>query len=190
MNCTRLLSTVVLASLMSMPMLARAEDEALKLGEDGKITLSAPKTWTKKMPAIRFIEYEFAIPKAEGDENDGRVTMMGAGGSIQQNIDRWVGQFQTDEGAALPKDKVKVEKTKIGGLEVHVVDLSGTYKDTAGGPFAGGKTTLRDNYRMLGAIIVGGDQGNYFIKAYGPKKTMDANAKAFHEMVESVKLAK
>jgi hypothetical protein len=40
---------------------------------------------------------------------------------------------------------------------------------------------------MLGAIIVGGEQGNYFVKAYGPKKTMDASEEAFKKMIESVK---
>lgn len=164
-----------------------AEGEQMKLGEDGKITATAPKDWTKKKPAINFIQYEFVIPKVEGDENDGRATVMGAGGSIEQNIDRWIAQFEDDAGKPLAKEKAKIEKTKISGLEVHVVDLNGTYKDQSGGPFAGGKTTLRDNYRMLGVIIVGGEQGNYFVKAYGPKKTMDANEKAFMTMVEGIK---
>jgi hypothetical protein len=177
------LATLLLAGALR----AADEGETMKLGEDGKITTVAPKDWKSKKPSINFIQYEFLIPKAEGDENDGRATVMGAGGSIEQNIERWVAQFQDDAGKPLGKDKTKIEKTKISGLEVHVVDLNGTYKDTAGGPFAGGKTTLRENYRMLGVIIVGGDQGNYFINAYGPKKTMDANHKAFMTMVEGIK---
>jgi hypothetical protein len=168
---------------------ARADEgETLKLGEDEKITLVSPKEWVKKRPAINFIQYEFAIPKAEGDENDGRVTVMGAGGSVEQNIDRWIGQFQDENGKPLAKEKAKITKTKISGLDVHVIDLNGTYKDQVGGPFAGGKTTLRPDYRMLGAIIVGGDQGNYFIKAYGPKKTMDGTEKAFTTMLETLKV--
>jgi hypothetical protein len=176
------------AAVLSLCTCAYADEgETMKLGEGGKLSLVAPKEWTKKKPAINFIEYEFAIPKADGDENDGRVTVMGAGGSIEQNVERWVGQFQSADGKALAKDKAKIEKTKIGGLEVHVIDLSGTYKDSAGGPFAGGKTTLRENYRMLGAIIVGGEEGNYFIKAYGPKKTMDDSEKGFMTMIEGLK---
>lgn len=176
----------LLALTVSTSLFAADEGETMKLGEDGKITLVTPKNWTKRKPAINFIQYEYAIPKAEGDENDGRVTVMGAGGSVEANIDRWIAQFE-DEGKPLAKDKAKIEKTKIGGLDVHVIDLKGTYKDQAGGPFAGGKTTLREDYRMLGVIILGGEQGNYFIKAYGPKKTMAENEKAFMSMVEGLK---
>lgn len=180
-----LLTALVLSNIAGLAM--AADDATLALGDEGKITLPAPKDWTTKKPANNIIQYEFVIPKADGDEIDGRVTIMGAGGSIDANIERWIGQFQSADGKALPKDKTKIEKTKIGGLDVHVVDLIGTYKDQVGGPFAGGKTTLRDDYRMLGAIIVGGDQGNYFVKAYGPKKTMDGSEEAFKKMLEGLK---
>ena len=69
-----------------------------------------------------------------------------------------------------------------------MVDLSGTYKDSPGGPFAGGKPVMRDNYRMLGAIIQTKDKGNYFLKLYGPKATIDENAKGFQNMVKSIKV--
>jgi hypothetical protein len=181
-----LLALAFTLSLIAVPTTFAAEGETLKLGEEGKITLESPEGWEKKKPAINFIEYEFAIPKAEGDDKDGRVTLMGAGGSIDANVERWIAQFEVD-GKPLTKDKARIDKTKIGGVEVHMIDLSGAYKDQSGGPFAGGKTTLRENYRMLGAIIVGGEQGNYFVKAYGPKKTMDASEEAFKKMIESVK---
>ena len=77
---------LVLGLALFAPAARADEGETLKLGEDGKITQVAPKDWAKKRPAINFIQYEFAIPKAEGDENDGRVTVMGAGGSVEQNI--------------------------------------------------------------------------------------------------------
>jgi hypothetical protein len=107
---------------------------------------------------------------------------MGAGGTVEANIERWAAQF-TGEGV-----KPKVEKKTVGGSEVHVVDLTGTYKDTPGGPFAGGKTVLREDYRMLGAIIVTKDAGNYFLKLYGPKATVGENEKAFTSLVESLKV--
>jgi hypothetical protein len=152
---------------------------------EGKIALTAPASWTKKDPASRIVEAEFAIPPAAGDQAPGRLTAMGAGGSVESNIDRWVGQFVGEGGAAA---KAKRDKASVGGAEIEIVDLSGTYKDSPGGPFAGGKTIMRDNYRMLGAIIQTKDKGNYFLKLYGPKTTIDANEKGFHEMVKSVKV--
>ena len=41
---------------------------------------------------------------------------------------------------------------------------------------------------MLGAIIQTKDKGNYFLKLYGPKATIDENEKGFQEMVKSLKV--
>lgn len=161
-----------------------AGDRGFTIGE-GKLALTAPEGWTKKQPATRIVEAEFATPPAQGEETPGRLTAMGAGGSIQSNIDRWVGQFAGEGGAAV---KPKLDKLTVSGCEVQVVDLAGIYKDTPGGPFAGGKTVMRDNYRMLGAIITTKDAGNYFLKLYGPKTTIDAAEKGFQEMVKSLKV--
>jgi hypothetical protein len=111
---------------------------------------------------------------------------MGAGGSIDDNISRWIAQFAQPDGKK-SKDKAKIDKKKVGGVPVHIVDLAGTYKDMPGGPFAGGKTVDRPNYRMLGAIIAGGPSiGNYFIKFYGPEEILKENEKAFGKMIESL----
>jgi hypothetical protein len=152
---------------------------------EGKLALTAPANWTKKEPASRIVEAEFAVPPAKGDEAPGRLTAMGAGGSVEDNINRWVGQF-VGPGGSTPKPQR--DKTTVDGAQVEIVDLAGTYKDSPGGPFAGGKTVMRDNYRMLGAIIQTKDRGNYFLKLYGPKATIDENAKGFQEMVKSLKV--
>lgn len=180
MRLTCILATGLVALL---PLLSVAEDKPAEtpfaIGE-GKLALKAPAGWKKVQPKSRIIEAEFEIPAAKEDEIAGRLTAMGAGGTVEANIERWVAQF-TGEGV-----KPKVEKKTIGGSEVHVVDLAGTYKDTPGGPFAGGKTVLREDYRMLGAIIVTKDAGNYFIKLYGPKATITENEKGFAALVDSL----
>lgn len=154
------------------------------IGDNAKLTFTAPAGWTKKQPATKIVEAEFATP-AKGDEAPGRLTAMGAGGSVEDNINRWIGQFQSEGGAAV---KPKQDKLNVSGCEIHYVDLSGTYKDTPGGPFAGGKTTLRENYRMLAAIVVTKDAGNYFLKLYGPKATIGEAEAGFQEMLKSLKV--
>jgi hypothetical protein len=180
MRLTRLLAFGFVALL---PLLVTAEDKPAEtpfaIGE-GKLALKAPAGWKKVQPKSRIIEAEFEIPAAKDDEIAGRLTAMGAGGTVEANIERWAAQF-TGEGV-----KPKVEKKTVGGSEVHVVDLAGTYKDTPGGPFAGGKTVLREDYRMLGAIIVTKDAGNYFLKFYGPKATITENEKGFAALVDSL----
>jgi hypothetical protein len=184
----RLSLLLVMFSLPSPAAIVTAQEKAgattFTVGE-GKIELTAPAGWTKKQPQNRIIEAEFATPAAAGDEAPGRLTAMGAGGSIDDNVNRWAAQFAGDNGAAATP---KRDKLTVSGSEIHIVDLSGTYKDTPGGPFAGGKTVMRDNYRMLGAIIQTKEAGNYFLKLYGPKATIDAAEKDFQTMVKNLKI--
>jgi len=185
----KLISALSFAALISFSVAIVAED---KKEEDrsftvaeGKLAFKAPAGWTKKKPKSNIIEVEFEAPAAKGDEIAGRLTIMGAGGNVQQNIERWYGQFTQPDGSET-KDKAKLEKMSIGGQTVHMVDVAGTYKDTPGGPFAGGKPVLRENFRMLAAIIETKAAGNYFIKFYGPKGTIAENEKAFKEMLQSL----
>lgn len=174
--------SVWLGGWAGVPVAAPAEE--FTIGE-GKLTFTIPPGWTRKAPASRIVEAELAIPPAAGDTTPGRMTAMGAGGSIEENIRRWVGQFVSPGGAEV---QPKLDKLTVSGCQVQIVDLSGTYKDAPAGPFAGGQTILRENYRMLGAIIQTPRAGNYFLKLYGPKATIDQHAQAFYELVKSLKL--
>jgi hypothetical protein len=189
----KLLTTFSVAVLACFSLSALAEDKKPDEKKeptpftvaDGKLAFKAPGEWTKKKPKSNIIEVEFEAPAAKGDEIAGRLTIMGAGGDVKQNIERWYGQFLQPDGSDT-KDKAKLEKKTVGGNPVHVVDISGTYKDTPGGPFAGGKTVNRENYRMLAAIIETKAAGNYFVKFYGPKATIAENEKAFQELLGSL----
>lgn len=157
---------------------------------DGRFELTVPDNWERKPPKSNIVEYEFEVPASTGDAGPARVTVMGAGGSVEDNINRWYGQFRQPDEADTSKT-AKVEQKKVAGQEVTVVDVSGTYLDKPGGPFAGGKTVERENYRMLAAIVEttknGKKTGNYFIKLIGPKQTIADNKKAFDKMIESLK---
>lgn len=162
------------------PKSASDAGRTIVLGE--KLALTAPEHWAPKPPAMQMIAYEFAVPPAEGDEESGRMTVMTAGGSVEANIERWIGQFSQPDGAET-KDRAKVEKKTIGGQEVHLVDVAGTYQD-ARGPFA--PAVARPDYRMLAAILPT-PEGTYFLKFYGPKKTVGENQAAFEKMIEGMK---
>jgi hypothetical protein len=160
---------------------APAEKQAVAVKiAGGAFTLQAPAHWVRKQPTSNIVEHEFALPRAEGDQADGRLTVMAAGGSVEQNIDRWVGQFKAPAGGEIAK---KAEKKNIGGQEVHLVDLQGTYLDRKG-PFA--PATEQEAYRMLGAIIVTQGKGQHFIKLYGPVKTIAQEEKSFRAFIDSL----
>lgn len=155
---------------------------------EGNIRFKASGTWKSVKPASRIVEFEIKVPKVKGDTKDGRLTIMGAGGSIEANIDRWKKQFIAPEGETMDGN-TKVKKEKHGGQDVTIVDITGTFMDAPGGPFSGQPKVERPDYRMMAAIIQTKEDGNYFVKLYGPKKTMKQNEKHFKAMIKSVNVA-
>jgi hypothetical protein len=157
----------------------------------GAIKFTLPANWENVKPRSFVVEYEVKVPKSAGeaeDAKDGRLTIMGAGGSIEANLDRWYGQYAQPDGSE-SKDAAKISESEIAGCDVTWFDLSGTMLDKPGGPMAGGEMVERENYRTLAAIIqAGGDVGQYFVKVYGPEKTIADNEAAFKAFVESLKI--
>src|SRR5688572_21822551 len=117
----RLLSILVASSLPVVSINASAAEDKPDPGITravGKVVLKTPKEWVRKKPSNRIVEHEFETPPVEGDKLPGRITAMGAGGSVEANIDRWVGQF-TQPDSKPTKDKTTVQKLKVNGQEVH-----------------------------------------------------------------------
>jgi len=163
---------------------AVAEDARAFTIANGAFSLEAPAGWKQVPPKSGIVETEFAVP-SEGGDAPGRMTVMGAGGSVQANVDRWYGQFAQPDGSDT-KDKATTKTLKLAGCTVTLVDVSGTYKDMPGGPFAGGQAVERPGYRMLAAIVETADKGSYFLKFYGPGATVAKHADGFRKMVEGL----
>jgi hypothetical protein len=142
-----------------------------------KITLVAPAGWNRRKPSSGFVLAEFYLPKAEGADKEGRLTVSTAGGEIEANIDRWRSQFGNK-----PENESR-RTTKADGLEITLVDYSGEFTDQRG-PFAPAMPS--PGSRMLAAIIpVDGEL--FFVKAVGPEKTIAEHADRFMAFVESAK---
>lgn len=154
--------------------------ETLKIAKD-QLVIVTPDNWKSVPPKSNFLLHEFRVP-AEG-KDFARITFSISGGSIKQNIDRWIGQFDSSA-----KVDSSVEKKSIDGLDVHMVDISGTYKETmGGGPFAPGPVKKLENHRVLGAIVVLKDGTQVFMKATGPKAILEENKEAFQKMLDGLK---
>ena len=106
----------------------------------------------------------------------------GKGGSVDANLDRWIGQFLQADGKP-SKAAGKIAKRTVQGLAVTTVDVSGAYTGM-GGPTAQAGPAMPD-YRLLGAIVEG-PEGSIFFKFVGPAKTIAANQAAFDKMIESL----
>jgi hypothetical protein len=106
----------------------------------------------------------------------------GQGGSVEANVDRWVGQFLQADGKA-SKSAAKIMKRSVHELPVTTVDISGAYTGMGGPAVQAGPAVA--GYRLLGAIVEG-PQGSIFFKFVGPAKTIAQNRTAFDEMIASL----
>jgi hypothetical protein len=171
MERMRMLSPAVLIALASV----QAAPPAAGL------SFTAPSAWTSRPPASTMRVAEFVVPKAAGDSEDAEaiVYFFGAsGGTVDANIDRWIGQIQQPDGSA-SKDKARRDTQTINGLKVTTVDVTGTYvaEVRPGATERHNKPGFR-----LRAAVVETPRGPYYFKMTGPAKTMaaaDADIKAF-----------
>lgn len=138
----------------------------------GELRYKIPDGWVTEKPSSTMRVAQYKLPKAEGDPEDGSLVLyyFGAaqGGSVQANIDRWVGQIQQPDGSA-SKDKAKTENLTMNGLKVTTVDVTGTF--TAEMTPGTGNNRNEAGYRLLAAVIET-PKGNYFAKLVGPVKTV------------------
>jgi hypothetical protein len=182
-------SLVCLATLLAIPTFTQAEDKAsdkpdakakevktVEVEIKGGLKINVPETWKRGKPSSRLRLAQFAIPAAKGDTEEGELALFnfGAGGSAKANIDRWIGQFQSDER------EVKVKEGAIETGKYYFVEITGTYNKSIGPPIAR-QTKATPGSRMLGVILGIEDKGIYFFKMTGPDKTVAAQAAALRK---------
>ena len=145
------------------------------------LRFDSPAGWVSKPPSSRMRLAEFSLPKAEGDPEDGVLVITffgGQGGTVQQNLDRWLTQMAQPDGRA-SKDVAKVSTLETNGLKLTIMDLPGTYvAEVAPGS---AERHNKPGFHLRNAVIEG-KGGPYFIRLVGPAKTLakwDAAAQAF-----------
>ena len=177
------LSAVVLGAPRGLAEDSVAEKPTAEIKIFGTATMEVPAAFKRAAPPNRLVEHEFQAQAGKGgDAKTARVYMMASGGGVKANIDRWKDQFSGGDA-----DDQKTEEMKIGNWKVHLVDVAGTYEDSmGGGPFSGGRKVLRDDYAMVGAILVGADQRMYFVKMIGPAEVVTKNRQTFVKMIKSI----
>ena len=148
-------------------------------GSVAGIRWSIPKRWSEQgQRPMRVATY--AIPAAEGDAETGECAVYyfgkDQGGTVDQNIERWISQFET---GGVPARSGK----DINGMKLTLVQVAGAYLAPAGPMMqSSGK---KDNFRLLGAIVEG-PEGLVFYKFTGPAKTVTGAEGEFNAMVESL----
>ena len=158
---------------------------SLATAQARNLIFTAPAEWKARPAASSMRVAEFVVPKAPSDPEDGEVIVYffgGGGGSVEANIQRWVGQFQQPSGAGA-KEAGRSTFT-MGNLKVTTVDVSGTYiAEVAPG------STKRHNkpgFRMRAAIVET-PKGPYFVKFTGPAATVARASAGFDQFLKSLK---
>jgi hypothetical protein len=132
---------------------------------------------------------QFALPRAAGDTVDAELIVYyfgGSGGSVEANIERWVGQMQQPDGKP-SRAAAKQSKRTINGLATTLVDVSGTYVAEV---TPGAKDRHNSPNFRLRAVVVETPNGPYFIKLVGPSATVAAHEKAFEQFLVTIQYTK
>jgi hypothetical protein len=154
--------------------------------EMGPFSLTPPADWTTKPVTSNMRAADFVLPGKPGAEAELIVTYFGANGagSVEDNVNRWLGQFQQSDGKS-SRDVAKIEKTKFGGQDATYVSVTGHFVAPA---MPGASENVDKTDQALLAAIVSSPSGPYYFKLVGAKSTVDAQAGAFRKMLESIKV--
>lgn len=153
----------------------------------GVIKLQANADWLASTPTSTMRKAQFTLPRATGDAEDAELVVFyfGAnqGGSVEANLQRWYTQFAQPDSSA-SADKAKVSRETVEGMDLTMVDLSGTYV----APLMPGVAESYDkpNFRMLAAVLET-SEGPYFFKLVGPEQTIAQHASSFSAFMKSAK---
>lgn len=148
-----------------------------------KITWKNPEKWAPTSAGGIMQKARYLTPPAAGDKEGATLTVFyfgpGMGGSVEANIDRWVGQFKN-----VPDKSVKKSERTVGKFTHHIVEIpEGVFEAgmMGGAPNEGPKVA----WGMLGAVVEA-PSGKYFFKLVGPKKTVAVSKQDFDALLESI----
>ena len=152
-------------------------------GSANGLAFQAPSGWTKQTPSSQMRAAQYALPATGGEAPELVLFFFGTGqgGTVDDNISRWINQVKQPDGSDSAA-KAKSAKREAGALKVTTVVVDGTYNS---GGMMGTPTVPKENYRLWGAVIEG-PGGPWFWKATGPKAAMDAQMSSFDAFLASM----
>jgi hypothetical protein len=156
------------------------------------LVYEAPGTWTLVTEGQRSGNQKavYKVPKAGGDKEEAELTVLffgtGSQGDAAKRFPEWLSDFDGKVG-----ETAKRESFEVRGMKVELVEAAGTYK-IALGPKVGPKKKapmqmVKENWRLLGAVVKTPDRGNWFFKLVGPTDTVEAARASFRALIESAK---
>ena len=150
-------------------------DDDPGFAEVAGMTFPKPSLWTWQQPSMRFRTLQYEVP---GTGDQGGATLVFSvfngtdGGPTNLNIDRWAGQFRSEDGSEV----VPILGVMEGDdFNVQTVETAGSYQ-------AMGAPAPRTGQRQLGAIVEAPGR-RIFIRVVGPDKTVEQARAEFEKML-------
>ena len=141
------------------------------------ITYKLPDSWNAQISDKQFRLLELSL-KDDGDFSV--VLFANIQGTADQNIERWINQFQVEDS------NIETIKDTLSSKYISTVELYGTY-EVPNMVNRNAPKELKSNYGLLGGVIEFGNS-IYFIKAVGEKSLIKANKSNFNEFIYSISL--
>jgi hypothetical protein len=169
----------------------KAPDPEVGLRQSGESTESAPATkptvvlsaldgWQETATSLEFQVARWELPAG------GVATISWLGPSkesIAMNLDRWLGQWQTENGE--PAQDGRIEPDADGNFPFTFVRVAGILKDTR--QVGGGEP--RADWLLLGAIV-DAPGGPLYVKAVGPEAELGEQTEAFRAAVRAMQVSR
>ena len=147
----------------------------------------APDDWIEQPSESPMRVTEFRLPRVPGDAEDAELVVFhfgGSGGSVEANLQRWIGQMEQPDG----RSSFEVASTtgfETNGLAVTVLDVSGIYVAAVS---PGSATRLsKPNFRLMAAVVET-PIGPYFFKLTCPDRTVARWNKRFAAFLRSIRV--
>ncbi len=139
-------------------------------GAQSSLEYKAPARWVLVPNASTMRLATYRVPRAPGDTEDAELSITQAGGSVEANADRWVGQFDAES-----RKTAKRSTRNVGALAVTIVEVQGKFEGGMGKDGGAG-------WALLGSIVATAGMPHFF-KITGPAKTVLAARAEFDTMM-------
>jgi hypothetical protein len=172
---------VALAEAVTAAPVAPADD-ALR-DRAGGATWVTPPGWEARAASSSMRLAEWAVPGLEGADaaECALFAFAGSGGSVQANIQRWLGQFEQPDGVPTAERAEQMTMT-VNGVPTTLLQVTGVFL-SQNPPMTGPIVPLADH--AMFAAIFETPGAPHFIKCVGPRATIGGRATELSTFVMS-----
>jgi len=137
----------------------------------GGVKAMPPESWKPERP-----ENTMRLAQFRTEDDVEIIIFHRIGGSAEDNIKRWQGQFPDSDGG-------KVTDINVGGHKGRMLDISGTYRPAT---MMGPPKAPRPGWRML-AVHIDTENRPFHVLLTGPAKAVEAQKTTFENWLKSFK---